>query len=298
MKKLNLFIILMFLFTINSKINAYNEYKIGDEVSYNNVEYYVIKDSGSNDDVITLLKKEPFTTAEVEKYGVGHINMYILPTDDNYQKVFDMNGYGGMVYYTSENCGFVNNHMVLSECTADYNKSDVKYVVDAWANDFINEDDIYNIRLITFDELHDNLGYTDNSKQCTGGCWYEKSVDVPSFVYNNSYTYWTMTNNNDDGYSVWYVRNTGVIDRLGGVFTDYYTIRPVIELKKSAIEPVDEDIIDDNSNSNKEKKEDIINVVVPNTLKVMSLIFVVIGIILVIISVILIIIKKYKKIKK
>ena len=37
----------------------------GDEVTYNNVDYYVIKDSDPNESTVTLLKVEPLTVAEL-----------------------------------------------------------------------------------------------------------------------------------------------------------------------------------------------------------------------------------------
>ena len=44
---------------------TYQAYSVGDEVSYNNVDYYVIKDSDITEDSVTLLKAEPLTVAEV-----------------------------------------------------------------------------------------------------------------------------------------------------------------------------------------------------------------------------------------
>ena len=43
---------------------------IGDEVTYNNVDYYVIKDSSAAEENVTMLKAEPLTVAEVNEYGV------------------------------------------------------------------------------------------------------------------------------------------------------------------------------------------------------------------------------------
>ena len=44
---------------------TYDAYEVGDEVTYNNVNYYVIKDSGTSEANVTLLKATPLTTAEV-----------------------------------------------------------------------------------------------------------------------------------------------------------------------------------------------------------------------------------------
>ena len=40
-------------------------YSVGDEVTYNGVDYYVIKDSSASNDSVTLLKAEPLTVAEL-----------------------------------------------------------------------------------------------------------------------------------------------------------------------------------------------------------------------------------------
>ena len=45
--------------------HTYVEYKIGDYVSYNNVTYYVIEDSGTSNDTVKLLKERPLTNIEM-----------------------------------------------------------------------------------------------------------------------------------------------------------------------------------------------------------------------------------------
>ena len=59
-----------------------------------------------------------------------------------------------MAYYSSETCGYdVGN----TGCTNSYNASDIKYVVDTWK---ITKAPVASeARLITYDELIDNLGY-------------------------------------------------------------------------------------------------------------------------------------------
>ena len=44
---------------------TYEVYEIGDEVTYNNVDYYVIKDSNESESTVTLLKAEPLTVDEL-----------------------------------------------------------------------------------------------------------------------------------------------------------------------------------------------------------------------------------------
>ena len=66
---------------------TYDVYEVGDEVTYNNVVYYVIKDSVSNESSVTLLKAEPLSVAEVNQYGVGHVNIYAADdTSESYYR--------------------------------------------------------------------------------------------------------------------------------------------------------------------------------------------------------------------
>ena len=60
----------------SDKSPTYTTYTVGDQVTYNNVNYYVIKDSGAKESTVTLLKAEPLTVDEVNTYGVGHVNRY------------------------------------------------------------------------------------------------------------------------------------------------------------------------------------------------------------------------------
>lgn len=153
-------ILFISLFAFN-KISAYKSYSVGDEVTYNNVDYYVIADSGVNEEEVQLLKKDPLTVAQVNQYGAGHVNMYV--TSDTsasyYQQAYNINyngtdtGIGGMAYYTSATC---TNYGDDSGCTTDYAQSEIKYVVDAWKA--AQAPNATNARLITLDDLTDNLG--------------------------------------------------------------------------------------------------------------------------------------------
>ena len=44
---------------------TYTAYQVGDQVSYNNINYYVIKDSNELEESVTLLKAEPLSADEV-----------------------------------------------------------------------------------------------------------------------------------------------------------------------------------------------------------------------------------------
>ena len=159
------------------------------------------------------------------------------------------NIYGGVAYYSSETCGYVNGSWIYSGCTTDYASSDIKYIVDAWANDKINSSDLvadetgYSVRLITIEELRNNLGYGSSNN---------KNDNVPNWAYlSGYYYYWTMSKNDSVSNNVWYVGYDGILgdeywekvnsvsDGVGGdsMHGSYrsLTIRPVITLKKTAL---------------------------------------------------------------
>ena len=101
----------------------YEEYTVGQEVSYNNVEYYVIKNSDKTEETITLLKAEPITSEEIGSY---------LSSTEVASKV-DTNGtYATMAYYSSENCYSSGAGSDYSGCSTDYAVSDIKQVVNIW----------------------------------------------------------------------------------------------------------------------------------------------------------------------
>ena len=192
-------------------------YPIGHEISYNNVDYYVIKDTGSN---VTLLKAEPLTVAEVNQYGAGHINRYIYGSVGT---AYNNNGYGGMVYYSSETCGYVNNTWVYTGCTTDYAQSDIKYAVDAWKA--AQAPQALEARLITYEELTTDLGCSSSSCRNSSNSW----------LYNSKYYYWTMSPYNNSASNVWGVGGDGRFYYNVGVH-NIGVVRPVITIKKSALE--------------------------------------------------------------
>ena len=208
---------------------ANTSYSIGDQVTYNEVQYYVIKDSDVAESTVTLLKAEPLTYDEINTYGgVGtennHVNMYVTSdsSDSYYHQTEDCNGYGSMAYYSSTTC---NGYGDTSSCTTDYAQSEIKYVVDAWASSKV-PNGLQEARLITYEELSNNLGYSFGSFQNSPYNW----------VYNENYAYWTMTQFNNDDSSVVYVVNNDEIS-FTNIYSNYhiYTVRPVIVLSKSAL---------------------------------------------------------------
>ena len=209
------------------------QYKIGDIVQYNNMDFYVIENSSDDSDSVTLLKDTPLTVEEVNLYGGAgtennHVNKF---TNSSIGTAKNNNGYGLMAYYTSETCGYINKTWIETECKTEYNTSDIKYVVDSWSVENINWDDLYddenNVRLIKYEELKNNLGYGNDNNA---------NDNVPTWIKNNSYRWWTMSKRGQTYvYSV--ELTTGKINHRS-VDSILYggAVRPVVTLKKSALE--------------------------------------------------------------
>ena len=214
------------------KSPTYKAYSVGDQVTYNNVDYYVIKDSGAKESTVTLLKAEPLSVAEVNQFGAGHVNMNVPSSESYYQTAYDRNGYGGIAYYTSETCGYVNNTWVKTGCKTDYASSEIKYVVDAWKA--AKAPAATEARLISKDEIETERKEYD---PC-GGCGAVATGDIAKYnwMYNNNYWYWTNTPDTDSSSFVWGVRSSG---GLGSYSVSNYdldgVVRPVITILKSVI---------------------------------------------------------------
>ena len=211
---------------------TYTAYEVGDTITYNGMNFYVVSPSGTNEDAVTALKETPLTVEEVTTYGVGHINRY---TDNSQGVAYNKNGYGGMTYYSSDTC----KSGTVTGCTSDYDDSDIKYAVDAWANDKFAEGVLkadtlgYKARLLTYEELTTTLGYTPAAKDVTS--MNLNSENTPSWVYNSNYYYWTMSPYQDEASRVWGIYDDGRVRarRIYNSFTS--VVRPVVTFSKSAL---------------------------------------------------------------
>jgi len=213
-------------YTYGTKEEVTYDYRVGDLVTYNGVNYRVLKDVKSTDTKATLLKAEPLKVAEVNEYGAGHINRY---TSSSVGTAYDNNGYGGMAYYTSETCGYVNNTWVYTGCKTDYASSEIKYVVDAWKAAKAPAAD--EARLLTYEETSE---YAEAKQICTGSC-YEAIGLKYDWMYNNNYWYWLGTPCTDSSSSVWIVGNFGGLGSTSVNYNDDGVVRPVITISKSNI---------------------------------------------------------------
>ena len=212
---------------------TYTAYKVGDEVKYNNVDYYVIKNSGVNEEEVQLLKKDPLTVAEVNTYGAGHVNMNVPSSESYYQTAYNQYSYGGMQYYSSSTCGYNGSSWVYDGCKNDYASSEIKYVVDAWKT--ANAPAATEARLIGLDDLPE-LGYELQPKNDTDSSLvYKTTENTPSWVHNSNYRYWTSSQYNDSSSIVWFVNLEGNLDYDGGGSGYYGVVRPVITISKTNI---------------------------------------------------------------
>ena len=135
------------------------------------------------------------------------------------------------MYYSSATC---NQWGDSSGCTTDYAQSEIKYVVDAWKA--AQAPNATNARLITLDDLTDNLGMELNK---TNPTTYQVTVteDTPTWVMGENYWYWTMTTNTDKTADVWDVSTRSYAHVRSDTVQNSYicAVRPVITLSKTNI---------------------------------------------------------------
>ena len=207
------------------------DYVIGNIVEYNEEQYYVIENSVETESTVKLLKAEPLTVEEANEYGSGHINMY---TDSSQGTVYDINGYGGIAYYSSATCGYNGHTNIFDGCLTDYSKSEVKYVVDNWSTSKISNG-LIESRLITMDELLNDLGFEYFEENTFSG--YRKTEDTPTFIFNSNYGYWTMSSLEDNFKSVYAVATNGNsgLTSVSSNYNNFRTIRPVVIISKSVL---------------------------------------------------------------
>ena len=175
---------------------------------------------------------------EVNKYGKDNVNRY---TEESVGTATNQNGYGGMAYYSSETCGYNGTSWDYSGCTTYYAQSEVKYAVDAWAKDKLKTSDLNvdetgdSARLSTYKEFL-NLGYDVNKTSAGSGTGLLLTENVPDWIYNSKYKYWTMSPYGDCISCVLAVDEDGRLGVNGvGIQNVRNVVRPVVTLYKSAL---------------------------------------------------------------
>ena len=212
------------------QVPAYEAYSIGDTIEFVGSNWRVIKNSTMDEDYVTLMKETVLTNSQLGSY--------------EYNETYDT-----MEFTWRDNChqnnhGYSSNDYSNCDNTNIYDDSKVKEMMDTRYLPMLGENNLkevdgYKIRLITLNELQENLGIS----KATSTTWYtiDKSK-TPGWVYeplvnyqNNVSGYWTMTPNPTTSFYVFKVYSTSV------AFNEYATtseaaVRPVINLLKSSIE--------------------------------------------------------------
>jgi len=187
------------------KSPSYESYQVGDHVSYNGVNYYVIEDSDTKNNIVKLLKEEPLKPSDLE--GI---------TFDDFT-LGEQNGYTTVAYGTS----------------TDYNSSYVKQVVDNWTSSFIVKIDLKESRLITKTEIDDNFEFVEvEYKPCGDSCGIviKRNVFSKKWMYNANYDWFMQTEFESD--KVYNIKDIGIVDKYP--IYGRNAIRPVVELYKTA----------------------------------------------------------------
>ena len=182
---------------------TYDAYTVGDEVSYNDINYYVIKDSSVLEETVTLLKAESLTAEEITTYSAGAG----AQIGDN----------GEMEYHTTSNV---------------YNESFVKIAVDAWKE--AKAPLALEARLLKKEEIDFETREVDT---CGGyGCIREADIVKNHRIYDKNGGYWTMTPDENSSSKVIYIQHDGIFDSrdVNNIYHSGY-VRPVIVLPKSAL---------------------------------------------------------------
>ena len=179
-------------------------YQVGDQVTYNGVNYYVIEDSGLDKKNVILLKADRFSSEEIQTYSAG--------------TGAQTNGSGGMQYGP----------------TSSYSTSYMKTTVDAWASEKVGNG-LQEARLLTLDDIVEKFGFeyyevgTDSLAPR-----YRKTELTPNWLYDENYWYWMMVSLNDSSSRVWYVDTYGDLEHSPSD-NEYGSVRPVIVLSKSVL---------------------------------------------------------------
>ena len=209
---------------------SYNAYSIGDTINFAGSNWRVIANSSSEEDYVTLMKETVLTNAELGEYA--------------YNGTYDT-----MEYTWTDMCHWANHGYSSSNTnncsnTNSYAASKVKEMLETRYLPTIGAGNLkeingYKIRLITLEELQQNLGVSTT----INASWYDVSTeDSLSWVYQsfgdqskNVLGYWTMTSHPNYSSVVWGVGSYGMINE-NGVNNYNSGVRPIINLLKSAIQ--------------------------------------------------------------
>ena len=186
--------------TVDAKIKKeYTEYKIGDMITYHEIDFQVIKDSNKNDSMITMIKLNPISSTEIMSLG-------------DYSTL--LSNIDGMVSSGKFEYG------------GDYATNRIKTIVDTWAktNSLLASSND-KVRLIYEDELRENLKYNIYGVANIG---YVDGLENSLIKWEEN-PYWVLSTETYMGkYEFVPAGTTGQGSSGDGAY-----IRPVIEFSKS-----------------------------------------------------------------
>lgn len=286
MKKICLLLFICLSLFVGYKVKAYDAYQIGDAIKYRNYDYYVIEDSGADQEFVTVIRNLPLTKAEI---------MSISPDNETLSAITADNG---KVKYCVEENG----------CIFNFSGSLVNSILNGWATAF--EDDLEMVHEVTGQNSSKArlLNQTDLQR-------IDSNFNSGDGVINASYAWLYGTNLPFwlDGISSISMLTYSVIQdsttsniKVATVSSESSAyIKPVIRVKKSATTKVTEQdssnsdeksqVIPDNSTNTVTKSDNNKKVKVDNTLLKQSIITIVLGITIIIVGITIYVVNKKRK---
>lgn len=152
--------------------------------------------------------------------------------------------------------------------------------------------------MLTYEELITDLGYDINEPSSGNGL--QVTDDVPTWLYNSNYLYWTCSQLDDSLSDVWCVYASGSLGSFSVGIDATGMVRPVIKISKTTLGDEDESTLDDDSdkqvmsetdkgiNNDKETNESNIIVKVANTYMSSSITIIIVGFITASVSILII----------
>lgn len=276
MKKIFLGLFILINIIICNRVLAFKEYQLGDEVNYKGEDYYVISYSDENTNYVTLLKKKSLTVDELYKYGRDEsgklfVNKDLINSDDPEKVIYEFeDNSGGIAFYSDDQCrteyswntsGFNLSDDINLGCINKYESSDIKKVVDNWTNDKISISDLieiegYKTRILNRRDIYISLGpvsYDYGDYNLRDKEWFsDLTLSVPL---------WTMSRTGNNSFEIEIIYY-GSINKKNVFYIS--AVKPVINLKKCAIEDGCTEELIEKESENIEEDADKSNIDVKN----------------------------------
>lgn len=249
---------IMFIGTVKAEDIVYEEYKVGDMVTIDNINYYTLLNSGINQDYIVLVRQIPLMKDEVSSYlESANLDDAITVDEEGFIKV---------KYYTGDYCYSSEE----ASCKRLYKNSLVKQLVDYWAeNNFDNKlavADNQSAYILSYDlimEAYNQLNESPSNDQINsvmewlqvGKQYWINDINFPSDMTNSF---------------------VGIVNANGELYGEGYNnlnyILPVINFQKKYLQTNEETIVPISN-----KDDSSIKVNTPNTLLNKSFIVIALG---------------------